>query len=125
MNLDEYVKQTLVQIVKGINDANKELIPNGAFVPSEDVEPWDKENTGGLQAYDEEDEPHLIRNVDFDIAIAVGNEKSKGGKAGLEVVSIQLGRHMESKATSSLVNRIKFSIPLALPFHKKKKEDNR
>lgn len=123
--LDEYVKDTLVQIVNGINEANKELIQKGAFVPSDNIHSWGNATIEGLEAFDNKEQSHLVRNVDFDIAVAVKNEKANGGKAGLEVMSVQLGKNKNSSLSSSSVNRIKFSLPLALPFQNKQDEDNR
>jgi hypothetical protein len=98
MKLDEYVKQTLLDITKGVAAAQKESslwIAPGYF-NGEKVS-----------------EPQLIA---FDIAVTV----SKEGNGGIQVWSLgELG----AKASSEQSNKISFSVPIYFqgPVHQVKK----
>lgn len=53
--------------------------------------------------------------VDFDVAVTtVESEQSKGG-AGIFVAGLGLGGQIRSDAQNTVVSRIKFSVPIALP----------
>lgn len=106
MKLEEYIKDTLVQIVNGVQQANEELTKKGAFIPSENVRYWGNGNYAGLATDDEEGNPHLVRDVDFDIAISVNDHSKNGGEAGIEVFSaIKIGAGTSKEAGTSSIKQ--------------------
>jgi len=107
MNLREFVKESLVQIVGGVNDAVNELQESGAVVnPRRRAGPPSQMHRGSATP---------IQDIEFDVAVTIGStaETTGGGSFGLQVFSI--GAKSSSGTDSQSVSRIRFSVPLALP----------
>lgn len=98
MELDEFVEQALVQIVKGIQNANEKLEPG----KEKAAQPFVLHHSLG----DHPQAPH----VEFDVAVTTQTKGSGGAKvdAKLHVVSVGLdGSYTGAKES---VSRVKFSI---------------
>ena len=112
MKLEDFVAETLMQIVKGVATAQQQAAERGAQInPSQlscrtdqgTVVLWDK-RTGVLG-----------QQVEFDVAVtAVEDKKTKGG-VGVFVGPLALGSQGESGKVNQSVTRIKFSVPVLLP----------
>lgn len=110
MNLDEFVKTALVNILSGVRAA-QDTDGIGAFiVPS------------GIGGHAYANHPRVLNAarltstiVDFDIAGTVEEGSSVAGGGGLKiaVIGAKLEGHTSSKDTS--VSRIQFAIPMLLP----------
>lgn len=112
MELKDFVKETIVQIVEGIDQANATLTGNSAFIASTNL----STNRALTSTVDKERIHHYVSNIEFDVAINVQNSETKAGGAGLEILSVlNVGGKGSSENTSSSTSRIKFSLPLALP----------
>lgn len=109
MRIDEFVSQTLSQIVRGVVDAQGAVDDDGAeinpSVPS-----------GKAGHFDTGTGTH-IQDVEFDIAVTVSESEKSG--AGLRVGVPWIGGDVAggSDRQSSTVNRIKFTVPVRLPVH--------
>jgi hypothetical protein len=114
MQLDEFVRETILQIIQGVKQAQEQSDRNrlGALV-SPFVTRSEGTPGGMLCAGDR----GAMQVVEFDIAIAVtkGN-KAKGG-AGLVIGPLVLGARGASEAQASTVSRVKFSVPVSFPLH--------
>ena len=118
MNLQQFVSETLIQIARGIEQANAGLTDSTAKVNPKGIA------TGGTHAdkiygYLAEDEPDTFRKVvesiEFDVAVyATEGTETKGG-IGIMVGTIGLGSQGKSKADHSSESRIKFRVPMLLP----------
>jgi hypothetical protein len=113
MQLREFIKEVLSQIVDGVRDAQEQN--GGAFVvPAGD----------GGHKYAEH--PRFAASarlkstiVDFDVAItAEESDKAEGG-AGVKVLSIQFGAKGEVSSKDTTVSRVQFAVPLLLPESKR------
>ena len=113
MELKDFVRETLVQVVAGIEEAQTEVRDCGGF-----VNPAHRENVKSS------DESHFgvigtgqnIFLVDFDVAVNVVEESGTEAKSKLNVASLlTLGAGGESSQSSSATNKISFKVPLALP----------
>ena len=117
MNLEDYIAETLRQIVSGVAKAQQLTAEHGA-----DVNPHMRSNatvnsalgiiptgTGGVYA----------QLVQFDVALTV--KEGTGTKGGIGVASgiVNLGSTGQSSNENTAVNHVKFTVPLALP-HKGK-----
>lgn len=112
MELNEFIKTTLNEILMGVQKAQND---------------WEKNNhsTKGLGAAINPSvmvhgtlKNQGMKEVDFDIGIAI-NESTKGatgGKVGISVVGISGEMHQEN--SQSKVSRIRFQVPIRFPgFH--------
>lgn len=121
MDLKEFTKETLTQIIEGVKEANTHIESSGAFVPSSNLS-----SIGGELMYSNKDGyDHHVINVDFDVAISVSESKenNKGGSLKiLDMASVGGEKNKSYENTSS--SRIKYSIPLALPSEKNPVKNN-
>lgn len=113
MQLREFIKQVMTQIVDGVRDAQEQN--GGAFVvPAGD---------GGHKYADH---PRFAASarlkstiVDFDVAITAEDADKVEGGAGVKVFSIQFGAKGEASTKDTTVSRVQFAVPLLLPESKR------
>jgi hypothetical protein len=111
VELKDFVKNTLVQIVDGVTNAEKELVAKGATVNPIGGH-FDQKQVGG-RTWSFED--GITEVVDFEVALT--NSEKEGTSAGIGVLlgSINLGAKGASEEVITSVTRIKFSVPILLP----------
>jgi hypothetical protein len=117
VDLEDYIAETLRQIVSGVSKAQQLTAEHGAS-----VNPQMRSNpsvnsalgiiptgTAGIYA----------QLVHFDVALTV--KKGTGTKGGIGVASgiVNLGSAGQSSNEDTAINHVKFTVPLALP-HKGK-----
>lgn len=113
MQLREFIKEVLTQIVDGVRDAQQ---PNGgAFVvPASD---------GGhnYAAHPRFAASARLKStiVDFDVAITAEDADKVEGGAGVKVFSVQFGAKGEVSSKDTTVSRVQFAVPLLLPESKR------
>lgn len=105
MELDEFVHNSLVQIMKGIKSAQNE---------------WGAETSGdGVinPAWDGPDDfKNRTQNVNFDVAVTAASKTEGGGSGGIKVVAlIDISGKASHSIESNTVSRISFSIPILPP----------
>lgn len=112
MNLEDYIAETIRQIVAGVSKAQSLTLEHSAVVnPKMHSNPTINASLGiiplGTGAY--------AQLVHFDVALTV--KKGTGTKGGIGVASgiVNLGSAGQSSNEDTAVNHVKFSIPLALP----------
>ncbi len=113
MQLREFIKEVLTQIVDGVRDAQGSN--GGAFVvPKGD----------GGHKYAEH--PRFAASarlkstiVDFDVAITAEDNNKVEGSAGIKVIAVQFGAKGETSSKDSTVSRVQFAVPLLLPESKR------
>ncbi|EKP0299443.1 MAG: hypothetical protein ACRC2Y_01065 [Aeromonas veronii] len=101
MQLDEFVKTTIMQVVKGVSDAQKEAAELGAVV---------NPRPNGGYGYVRE------TSVAFDVALTVTGSSSGevGGKVTVASFLNLGGKATESDARQE-TSHVKFEVALALP----------
>lgn len=110
MELDEFVSTTLRQIINGVQTAQDELSDSGATVnPTNIAIRTDQLGGRGHQR------GNIVRNVDFNVAVAASQEESSEAGAGIFVGGLGLGVRESGGEASQHMNRIKFTVPLLLP----------
>ena len=110
MELKEFVKESLVQIICGVSEAQKEIATIGASEISPAIaSDW---ATAG-QIFSPNGMP--IYNVSFDIAVGVTEKTGTKGTIGVMVSVLKLGAQGESQEGTSKDSRIKFIVPITLP----------
>ena len=111
MDLKEFTKQTLLQIVEGTGEANEAISSSGAFIPYTNI----GGNCKRAWAYDEDRCPRYLLEVDFDVAITAIESDGKNGGASLKVASmINVGGGIDTKIENQTVSRVKYTLPLVL-----------
>lgn len=110
MELKEFIKQSLVEIIDGVVEAQAYAKQKGAR-----INPPRSKSSSTVVA----DAWGVIgQEVEFDVAV-VSNESIEGKvNAGISVIGIGVGGQTSADRSNATQNRIKFSIPLFLPIQK-------
>jgi len=113
VNLQEFIKNALSQIVAGVADAQTEAKKHGATVGSDEV----YGNLGEAKVItDAQGRP--ISYIEFDVALAEANATDTKGGIGVFLGSVGLGSQGASHGESSTHSRIKFAVPIVFPGNK-------
>ena len=117
MELKDFISTTLVQIVKGVEEASEDLLDSDAIVNPINVNPDRTENIliYGYYNPDAQIYSRPVQKIEFDIAVIVEQGKETKGSFGIQVGSIGIGTQGRSESGNSSVSRIQFTIPMLLP----------
>jgi hypothetical protein len=102
MELEEFIRTSLISIYKGVRRANEEIAKLDGKTLGKDKEPTFvlEPRTGEKwQSY-----------ISFDIAVTVTQETGKAGGGSVKIVVVSLGGEAESKAVYESISRIKFYV---------------
>lgn len=108
MDIREFIINTLVQIVQGVDDANEKLKETGSFISSKNIRPLRDGTTYNTETYD------LVNLIEFDIAVTVNEKDSTNGGMGIKIASFNIGGGLQNENSNQAINKIKFNIPLTL-----------
>jgi hypothetical protein len=122
MDLKDFIKTTLTEIVEGVHEAREIVKNHEAANQGAEVAPFVFGHTSATyiklpSSHPGGEGPAVI--VEFDVAVTVveTSEKKLQGGAKLAILSVGAGGNQSSQNTA--VSRIKFNVPLALPRGKK------
>jgi hypothetical protein len=117
MQLQEFVTGSIVQIVKGIEDAVAQLKDTTAIVSPGTSLLSHKDWQAANSYYDPTSNrsTRVIHSVDFDVAVYVSEGKETKGEIGVVAGVIALGSQGKSDESTSSQSRLKFSVPMVLP----------
>jgi len=114
IELSDFVNETLVQIIKGVKQAQE----YSSKYEDGEINPVARTRDGLSQS------GLSIHKVQFDIAITAS--QGEGAKAKIGVLSgiIGLGAEAEIKQSNITQNRIKFDVPITYPLKRFNKENS-
>jgi len=103
MELREFVTETLVQIQEGVQDAI--------------IRRQDTDNPQGIinPVFGQQASEAHCQKVEFDVAITVSDKSQGSAKAGLRVLSVELGAGGSKAAERSTVSHVRFTVPVIPP----------
>ena len=116
MELKEFVTHAIAEIIQGVLDAQTALGENGRYVnPELSTAQGPLEKQGRLVSI----QGQLVQTVEFDVAVTAST--ATGSKGGIGVVAgvFALGSQGQSNAENIAVSRLKFSVPITLPYGEK------
>ncbi len=110
MQLKDFISETLSQLIAGVVEAQEKVQTSGGR-----VSPHVRNLSDSKSLYGRTNDQLPVIFVDFDISVEA--QEAKGTKGGIGVVTgmFNLGSAGESKENRQSMNKIKFSIPVALP----------
>lgn len=116
MELKDFIKESLVQIADGINEANKSLEDSNAIVNPKGILAYSESRKAyGRIKEDYIDKESLVEIVEFDVAVQAESGTETGGGIKLSIASIGVGTNASSQNSKSTESRIKFQIPMIYP----------
>jgi len=117
MNLQQFIKETLVQITQGIVEADEAVAAIGAAVNPKDV--VHNNQSSGPYGYYAEDKRgnyrRAVEAIEFDVVVIVKEGTETKGGIGIQVGMIGVGSAGKTDKGSSSESRIKFSVPMLIP----------
>ena len=114
MELEDFIKKSLVQIVSAVKTAQSEVEGSGGAINPTGLQFWPKQLTGEKFNSD----GNITQNVHFDVAVTAIEGKGTKGGIGVFVGAVGLGSQGESNVSTQAASRIKFTVPVLLPGHK-------
>jgi len=111
MKLQEFLSETLKEIVAGVKESQEYADSQGAKVNPQALYRGDSKTMFMIDS--RTNQPFC--NVEFDVAVTSTEGSVKEGGAGVFVAAIGIGAKKTSDTSSSSVSRIKFSVPIVLP----------
>jgi len=99
MKLDQFISQTLISIVSGIDKANEEVFEKGL---SQYVNPFEMRACGGKQ-----DDASYIN---FDIAVTTTSEVAGNIQGSGDIIVASIEANTTGKLSSENISRVKFKI---------------
>lgn len=116
MELQDFIASTLVQIARGIKNAEDQLEDSKAIVNPRNVQAL-KEKESAVYGYlDTQNQIFkVVQKIDFDVAVTAEKGTETKAGVGIQVGSIGIGTQGKTEKGNSSVSRISFSIPMVLP----------
>ena len=109
MELKDFVKSTITSINEAIIDSQNELKDKGVIINSEKT----SIGTSGRKHLNSKG-VRFVQDVDFEISVEIDEKSEKEGGGKLKVANlISLGGGISNEYTSTNLNKIKFTIPIA------------
>lgn len=108
MELKNFIKETIENIVDGVAAAQESIREKGAQINPRKVQfreagQWNNHNSG------------MPRFVEFDVGLTSASKTGSTEGIGVFLGSISLGKKNDDGTEHTAATRIKFSIPLVLP----------
>lgn len=111
MNIQEFIKETIQQIVIGTSEANKEIKKYEALLPNTNCA-LKQEN---FQYYEEYGKKRILTEVKFDIAVTVAQNEDSSIEGGIKVCGINFGSDGSNSNSNQTSSRVQFKLNLVLP----------
>jgi len=116
MKLEDFISESITQIINGVEKAQKIAETKGAKVHPNTL----LFNSSSGNSFIDEITDRPAQNIDFDISITTKEEEGTSGKLGVFVSVFKAGLEGKEGIENLTSNRIKFSVPIVLPYQKSK-----
>ena len=121
MNLQEFIAESLLQIINGVKEAQTGSADTGAHInPAGLIMPQEK-----ISAPYHPNEDTYSSYIEFDVAITVTEGAERKGGIGVAAGIFAIGGQGKTETQSGTISRIKFSVPVMLPSGKNLRPRNR
>ncbi len=116
MELQQFITQSLVQIAKGVAEAQTELVGHGTLINPEieNLFPSASGTPGNSLGWAKADQKSPVFMVDFDVAVTALDGTSTKGGIGVVAGVFALGSQGQSSNQNTSVSRLQFKVPIKL-----------
>lgn len=111
MKLEEFVAETLKQIINGVVEAQEFAKDKGAVVVPKGLMNFSTNSPNYADKYRE----NPAQVIEFDVAVTTTEKNETSGKAGVFVSILKAGVEGKDGIENSTNSRLKFYIPINLP----------
>jgi hypothetical protein len=110
MELKEFVKETLLQVVQGVKEAQEAAKEYNAA-----INPLQYKHTTDTVGAKLDDKYHPVQNISFEVSLTSSSDEGNKSGIGVFLGSLSIGTSdTENNKRVSMTN-IKFSVPVVLP----------
>jgi hypothetical protein len=110
MNLQEFISETIRQIIDGVVSSQEHAQKCGAY-----VNPTMAAGVGAFAINKDKDWVPEPRTIEFDVAVTTSNSQGIQGGMGIFVADVGVGYKAKQGIVGSEISHVKFSIPVVLP----------
>lgn len=108
MELKEFVKATLEQIVEGVASAQESIHARGGVVNPANLS-FQKDGSWNNYSH------AMPQEVVFDVGLTATDKRGSAEGIGVFLGSISLGKKNETGVEQVAITKVRFSVPLVLP----------
>ena len=121
MKLEEFVEESLKQIISGIAKVKEFGEKNKAYINPETAT-FATNNSQNIVYCFNTGIP--LQHIEFDIAVEVSNEltKKQDGDVSVGLITVASNEQSNETVSNTSLSRIKFSVPILFPTSGKEKE---
>lgn len=113
MELKEFIKDTISQIVDAVDELNEEYKDKKIV-----VNPYSWFSIRDVTQVRSGDKFYNLTNIDFDLDVVVENLENSKGNVGVLAGILKAGGSMEEGKNNKASNKVHFTIPVMLPSRK-------
>lgn len=111
MELKQYVKETLLQIIDGVKEAQTDALDKGAI-----INPVNIKGGSATDLYISVNNKNVcVNNIDFEVEVSTTDETNTSTGVGIYVAGLGLGTKNNDKGRNLATNKLAFSILATLP----------
>ena len=116
MRLDEFIKETLLQIAKGVQEANNELKNTESLARVVPMGAYDYQGMLAMRPLTNEKikSSAPVSLVEFRVKVETSSDEEAATKMGGNIKVISADKDVRTKDQESQVHEISFCVPLAL-----------
>ena len=116
MRLDEFIKETLLQIAKGVHEADEELKNS---TTSARVVPMGNYDYQGIPAVVPRVNPNIkvsqpVSLVEFRVKVETNNNEEVATKIGGNIKVVSADKDVRTKSQENQIHEISFGVPVSL-----------
>jgi sulfite reductase beta subunit-like hemoprotein len=112
MELKTFVAETLKQLIDGVKSSQEYAQKEGAVINPNEQLRFSSNHKCAISGTTGQQ----VQIIDFDVAISAQESDQYKGGFGIFVGAVGIGTQGHAEFTDSTVNRIKFSLPIVLPY---------
>jgi len=121
MDLKEFIKSAMVDIVTGVEDAKTELGNQQNHICPPMGPAYADKFSIALNGFN----GLYYQQIEFDIAVTAENKSDNGAKAGIKVLGLEANLGSGMTSNNSTLSRIKFHVPLGLSSRKNNESESK
>lgn len=110
MELKEFIKSTIPQIIDSVSDLNEEYKDKDAT-----INPLSYVRIKDMQSIQTASGERLLTNVEFDLTVSIDESKNTDGKVNVMSCVIGGGASKSHTEGNSSISRVRFNVPVVLP----------
>jgi hypothetical protein len=115
MKLEDFIYESITQIIGGVKKAQNFAAENGASINPVSL----RQSKSSGDSYYDDNSLRPAQLIDFDVSVSTKEDDEISGKAGIFVSVLKLGIEGKEGSQNLTSNRLRFSVPLMLPTQKK------